>query len=215
MLFRIDHEHFLTHMIDHFPREVLISLQYAIISAGIRNQMRVANCVKINELYPSTEAVIAYSQYLDKAILKKMYVEELEDSKSVLYNAFVNPVMLHHDVVILCKQSENVYIDILCEYIEETFGLQTINLNDLFIKGRVGPFSINRKEIKNKLVDFRRNYGKDMIREMEATEGGRSLLLSKMSKKDKIRKLKDIGIDVRPSDYDSLDALLEEAWVND
>ena len=144
-----------------------------------------------------------------------MYYEELSELNYIIYRAFVNTVMIHHDILILCRENENEYIDVLVEYIHGTFGLECINLNDLFIKGRVGPYSLDRTLIHNKTVDMRYQYGNDMMRELESTEGGREKLLSSMTKKQKIERLESLGIIVNKSDHDELDNLLREEWVID
>lgn len=213
MLFRIDYERFLTHMIDHFPREILLSVQYAIISAGIRNMGRSPNCTKINELYPSTDITVSAVEYRDRDVLKKMYYDELEELNNTIYRAFVMNVLRHVDIIIVCRESENVYIDILCEYIKERYKLETINLNELFINGRVGSIFLDRKAIRNKSVDVRRECAERMNRELESTEGGRAKLLTLMTRKDKLKKLKELSI--IPHDDSDLDQLLTSEWVEE
>lgn len=202
-------------MIDHFPKDVILSFDYLIISAGVRNGRRLFNCVKLNELYPSSDIVISYSNYQDKEMLRKSYYDELKTTHSTIYLAFANPILMHHDILIICRENENIYIEILLDYIKELLGIECINLNDLFSKGNVGPLNLDWDSIKNKVVDMRRTYGSEMIKNMESTENGRLLLLEKMDLKAKIKKLKDIGIEVKKQDYDSIDQILREAWVED
>lgn len=216
MLFRVDFEHFLTHMIDHFPREVLCNMHYPIVSAGVRCGGRASNVAKVNELYPSAELTISYSENKNKDVLRRAYKDELKDCLHTLYVTFAEPIMTHHhNMCITCMRQENDFVDILAEFIEEQFGIHCIDLNELFTKGHVDQFFLDTKEINNKLVSIRREFGKKMMKEMELTEGGRANLLKSMSKKEKIAKLRDIGIKVNKSDEDNLDNILQEAWVND
>ena len=84
MIFRIDIQHFLSHMIDYFTREELIHFQYAIISAKIPNQGRCSNVVKVNNLYPDVDTITAYADYKDRDIAEKMYFEMLKNDESAI-----------------------------------------------------------------------------------------------------------------------------------
>ena len=223
MIYRIDIQHFLTHAIDHFSRDYLVHFQYAIISAAIKNGNRATNVVKINELYPTPEIVIAYNEYKDKKILEKMYTELLVPPKNakngdywaanIIYKTFINPLMKHFDIVILCDETENDYIDILSKVLKKNFKIDVIDLNKLFKDGHVGPIYIDRDEIWDVSVDIRRQAGKEMIESLSSTHDGKLKLISMWSKKEKISKLKDLGISINKNDMKDLDKLLIEEWV--
>lgn len=226
MIYRIDFQHFLTHAIDHFTRDELTHFQYAIISAKIKNGGRVSNMAKISELYPDSETVINYSEFKDKNILENMFMDMLHPSKKdsgdkyewrsgIFYRTFINPLKYHHDIVIICDEIENDYIDVLCKCLKKYYAIEVINLNELFSKGKVGPIYIDRDEIHNKAVDIARTASKEMIKSMSTTRDGRLKLISRMSKKDKIEKLKELGIKVTSVDKNNLDELLIDGWVND
>lgn len=221
MIYRIDIQHFLTHAIDHFTSDDLIHFQYAIISAKINNGRSVANTVKMNELYPSPDIIMEYEEYKDKEILEKMYFDMLdngdiskEDSANLFYNVFVNTLLNHYDVMILCDECENDYIDCLVKYLNKKFSIEVIDLNQLFIKGRVNEIYIDREKIWDKAVDIRRLAGKQMMKSLSQTRDGRLKLLEKMSTKDKIEKCKEIGIEVSKKDKKELDAILIDEWVD-
>lgn len=225
MIYRIDLQHFLTHAIDHFSSDYLTHFQYAIISAAIRNGNRVSNVVKINELYPTTEIISAYAEYKDKSIMEKMYTELLVPPKNAkngdywaantIYKTFINPLMKHFDIVILCDEKENDYIDVLCKILKKYFSIDVIDLNELFREGKVGPIYIDRNKIWDKAVDIRRQAGKEMISALESTKDGRLKLINMWNKKEKIHKLKSLGITVTESDMNNLDQLLIDEWVNE
>lgn len=232
MIFRIDIQHFLSHMIDYFTREELIHFQYAIISSAIPNQGKCENVVKLNNLYPDIDTITAYADYKDEKIAKKMYIEMLETNEDeyqykrnrgdktswadyVLYKAIVNPLANHYDVILLCDQSENIWIDTLSEYLKDKFSIEVIDLNELFINGEIGPISIDRKKILNSAVDVRRSAAKRAKEGLESSREGRLKLLNMMSKKEKISKLKDLGIVISESDMKNLNALLIDSWVDE
>lgn len=223
MVYRIDIQHFLTHAIDHFTLRELIHFQYVIISARVKNGRRAANVVKKNDLYPDPEIVEAYASYKDKDILEKMYMDMLCPKKSdtgndpyanSVYATFVNPLIKHFDLVILCDESENPYIDIFCKYLKKSFEIEVIDLNELFTKGRVGKIYIDREAIWDKAVDVRRSSVKETIRSLESTRDGKLKLLGMMTKKSKIKKLKELGINVSDSDKKDLDKILIDEWVD-
>lgn len=221
MVYRIDIQHFLTHMIDHFSSDDLVRFQYKIISAKIVNEGLCGNVQKINELYPTSNIVSAYAEYEDTKILEKMFMSILEPDNSKegdyiankVYRTIIDPLLNHQDIVLLCDKSENAYLDVLCEFLTKKFAIEVIDLNKLFTDGIVDPIYIDRKEINNKAVDIRRKAVNDMYRSLESTKDGREKLLSKMRTKDKKRKLKELGITVTSNDTD-LDKLLIDAWVN-
>lgn len=223
MVYRIDIQHFLTHAIDHFTRDELAHFQYAIISAKLKNGSRAPNVAKIVELYPSPEVVIAHAEYKDKKILEKMQMEELNSQidtetgndpiSNRMYETFVNPLLKHHDIVIICDQLENDYIDVICKYLKKNFEIEVIDLNELFTKGRIGSIYIDRDEIWDKAVDVRRSANKMKYKFLESSHDGKLKLLGIMTKKQKIAKLEELGINVTDADKKNLDKLLIDEWV--
>ena len=228
MIYRIDIQHFISHAIDHFTAEELAHFQYAIVSAVIKNNSRVSNVVRINDLYPLAEIVMAYSECNDKSIMEKMYMDYLcpnnsndniMDKKSMdylFYKTFVNPLILHTDIMIVCDMKENDYIDVICKVLQKQYLIDVIDLNKLFTEGRVGSIYIDRDAIWDKAVDIRIEAGKDQLRALESTSDGRLMILQRMmKKKDKIKKIKELGINVTENKEEDLDKILMDAWVND
>lgn len=223
MIYRIDRQKFLLYAIDYFTRKELTNMNYAIISAAIRSGGCDTHVSKINELYPTPEIIMAWDEYKDKSILEKMYLDLLDPPKdsgeypptNTIYSTFINPLLNHYDVTIVCDESENVFIDILVKYLKDKFGIDVINLNELFTKGHVGKIYIDRKKIWNKAVDIRREAGREQVRALETTSEGRSKLMGMMTKKMKIKKLKELGVEVTDADMGRLDELLICEWVND
>jgi len=227
MIYRIDLQHFLGHAIDYFTPDELTHFQYAIISAAVISNSKVLNVVKIPELYPVPEIVISYQEHKDKSIMRKMYKDFLlpeadndmgltkKHMANMFYNTFINTLLNHADVMIVCDKEENDYIDVICEILKDHFDIEVIDLNELFTKGRVGPIYIDRDDIWDKAVDIRRAAGDDMRRALESSAEGRMKLLGMMKKKDKIKKLEEIGITVTSTTNEDLNALLKSAWVDD
>jgi hypothetical protein len=220
MIYRCDLQHFLVHAIDYFTLPELSSIQYAIISSKISSGGRSGNVAKINALYPAVESIIAYDDYKDKKIFEQMYIsmldgkDEPEESNpfaNTIYRVFINPLLEHYDVMIICDAIENVYIDVLCKYLKEKFEIEVIDLNELFTKGCIESIYINRDEIRDKAVDIRRAAIKEQIRNMSSTRDGKEQLISKMSKKEKIKQLKKYGVKLGSNDKD-LDQILLEEW---
>lgn len=220
MIYRCDLQHFLVHAIDYFSLPELSSIQYAIISSKISSGGRSRNVVKDNVLYPDVDSIIAYDDYKDKKIFEQMYVsmldgkDKLEESNPFtnnIYKVFINPLLEHYDVMIICDEAENMYIDVLCKYLKDKFEIEVIDLNELFTKGRIGAIYIDRDEIRDKAVDIRRAALKEQIKNMSSTRDGKEQLISKMSKKEKIKQLKKYGVKLGPNDKD-IDQILLEEW---
>lgn len=217
-------------MIDYFTLEDLYHFQYAIVSAAIPNQGMLtasdgSNCVvaKISNLYPNSEIITAYAEHHDKKILEKMYIDQLDTSKTgndwvgrIILKGFVDPLLNHFDVLIVCKEEENDYIDILCKFLRKKFGIDVIDLNILFKEGHVGPIYIDRKEIRDNIVDIRREAVKLERESMESTRDGRlKLIMNVMRKKDKIKKLNELGIRTKDESEEQLNRMLIDAWVDE
>jgi hypothetical protein len=73
-------------------------------------------------------------------------------------------------------------------------------------------FIIDKKLVRNNSVELKRKVVRERIKSAEKTEAGRAKLLSLMSKDDKIKKLKELGIQV-DKDKDDLTELLRLEWV--
>jgi hypothetical protein len=215
-------------MIDYFTREELIHFQYAIISAKIPNQGRCDNVVKVNSLYPDFDSLSTYDEYKDEKIAEKLYFEMLQNEDGgrkdyketpwadyTIYKTFINPLNKHFDIIILCDKMENIWVDFLCKYMKKKFAIEVIDLNKLFSEGKIGPIYIDRKEIWNKSVDVKKSAIEKTKEGLEQTRGGRIKLIGMMSKKEKISKLKEIGIKVTSIDDNNLDALLIDSWADE
>ena len=223
MIYRIDSKHFLSHAIDHLSLQDLTTMQYCIISAKVANQGKCRNVVKMNDLYPTPEAVITYCETHDKKLLKKMYIDQMfpkhkkgepETSTftSLIYQTFVNPLLQRFNVMIICDELENAYIDCLCDYLKDEYSIEVIDLNTLFTKGRIGSIYIDRDEIRDKAVDIRRAALRDEVRALSSTKDGKASLISKMSKKKKLKELERFGVTLDERDMKDIDSILLEEW---
>lgn len=224
MIYRIDIQHFLGEMIDHFSYDDLMGMQYCIISAVIPNGGKMTNVVRMNDLYPPQPAIIAYAETGDKRLLKEMYIDELTKKPegretnpflSMIYQCFINPLLQHVNVLMICDELENPYLDCISEYLEKEFSLEVIDLNKLFTEGSVGPIYIDRKKIRHKAVDIRRGAVRDQVKAMSSTIDGKTMLISKMSKKKKLKELERYGIKLDPNDTGDIDRILLEEWCEE
>lgn len=222
MLYRIDFQHFMTHMIDYFTQDELLHCQYLILSAIVTNQKRIDNVSKIGILWPDNDSIVRYEETKNYDIFKKEYFDTL-DSKitnetdvnwagSSIYQTIIKLILDHEDVIIVCDRYENFIIDAFCEYLKKKWHAEAIDLNELFSKGKVGPIFIDRVKIRNSAVDIRRAATRDMIKSLEASSDGRIIRLRNMTRKEKKEKLRELGIKFYPGD--NLDALLMDEWVN-
>ena len=221
MIYRINLQNFLYKAIDYFTANNIKQCNYAIISAKIANGSKSTNCVKVSLLYPLPELVIAYNDFNDYEAFEKAYFDQLnskdnEDDRrsysNCIYLTFVNPLLHHQDVVIVCDKEEDVYIDALCSYLKKKFEIEVIDLNELFTKGRIGEIYIDLDVIHDKAVDIRRDAVTVEWHQLETTENGRQKLLNMMTDKEKISKLKDLGIKINKRDHSDIDKILMDAW---
>lgn len=222
MLYRIDFQHFLSDAIDYFTTDELLHFKYLLISGTVANLSKQMNVTKGNRLYPTTDIIELYESTKNKKVMEEMYNDLLaiKDKRDewigeVIYISLVNPVLHHQDIVIVCDKEENDYIDVLCKHLKKVYALDCIDLNKLFTDGKVGPLFIDRNKIHDKAVDIRRAAAIKEAESIAATKDGRMSLLEKMNTKEKILKLKELGIKIKGSDKRRLNELLIDAWVND
>lgn len=222
MLYSIDFQHFMTHAIDYFTVDEILGFNYMIISAKVKNGNRLKTVVKPSSIYPTPDMVTAYADYKDPEILNKMYEEYFTPGPNdnnwqdnVIYCHFIQPLLSKQSILMISDQIEYDYLKSISWYLKNKFLIETIDLNELFSKGKIGPISIDMKEIYNKAVDVRRTAERIMQKEKSSTSDGRAFLLSKMTKKEKIKKLKSLGISVNDENNEELTTLLVDAWVND
>lgn len=224
MLYRIDYDRFLLHMIDHFTREEILHMSFLVISGSVMNSGHADNVTKCLDLFPSADVIEATHGIEDMDIIRKAYLSELnptepitKSSMAALYYKYIlNPIELHHDVCIICAKTENKYIDVLCEFLKDEFDLEAINLNTLFTKGRVGPLYIDLDRIHDNCVDYRRKSVKALRDSMNTTREGRTKLVYKiMNKKAKIKLLDSYGITPTSTKTKDLNEMLQEVYIDE
>jgi hypothetical protein len=217
-------------MIDYFTIEEFNHFQFIIISAKIIHPGKIQNAAKINSLYPEPDIVINYQEYGDKEKMFKelmaYYKPDAEDLQRMkqgnsywlgneIYRAIVNPLLMHNDLVIICDRTENDYIECLCKFLKKEYKIDCIDLNELFITGHVGPYYIDRDEIRNKAVDLRRAAAKDEADAINSTRNGRISTIRNMTKKEKIKMLKHFGVSIRADELKDINQILLETWCDE
>lgn len=218
MLFRINKKNYLLHMIDYFPAEELLDMQYIIVTSEIQNSGTMANVTKLSVLGPSTDAMVEYIDRKDISVLRKMYFEELKETEDTIYLHILSPILKsHHDIILMygiSSEEQEIFVDLLVEYINKEFNLECINLDELFTKGETDIFYIDRDEILNSknMKSLENLLKKQATMSREKTSDGKMELLNKMTRGEKLKKLKSLGISVGKND--KLDDLLIDSWVN-
>ena len=216
ILFRINQKNYLLHMIDYFTADELSNMHYLIISAGVKNRGLLENVAKNNYLYPTSETVADYVSYGDMDLLRKTYGGELKESENSLYGTIIEPILkYHHNIVLVCTESEDPYIDVLVEYLDKEFAMKTVDLNELFVVGETSILYLDRKLIHDNVVEITRSVAREQYRSMASSDDGRLNLIEMMSKSEKIKKLKELGVRVGNMGNKELTVLLTETWVGE
>lgn len=215
MLFRINYENFLVHMVDYFSAEELTSLNYLLVSAGIGAQGRCANVAKdAGGLYPNSDDISEYLDTENIEIFRKKYYGFLKkNAKPSAYANIIQPILKHrHNIVLMCRKDEDFYMDILIEFLSKEFNLQSINLNELFEKGETDIYYLDKTAVHNRSVEVAREIVEESKQAYMSTDDGREKLVRHiMSDKQKRHELKKMGIDFGKKD--NLDELLLAAWA--
>lgn len=216
MLYRIDYEHFLTHMIDYFTRAELLSLHYVIISNNILNTNKYPYVVKESALYPDRDTVMDYHNFKNYEKFKIKYFDELKVYHGLIYNSLFLPLFKHKSVVIICRKIENFIIDALCEYILEKFKVGSIDLNKLFSEGFIDNIIYpsdrdSMREVKHEMV---KQMSKEMYEENLRTNSGRLKILNHMKLKHKLKFLKKLGYNPDKIKESEIDQIIIDDWVN-
>ena len=230
MLYRIDYDHFLLHMIDHFTYDELMHMYYVIISSKIMNGNRSDHVTKCGQVYPPYGLLNdwytnqnlesfqrGYRQFLDDFTLSPIdrYVdtgEDLSEMDTFLWRYFIAPLKAHQDIMFVCDKDENMILDILFEYVHDKTEIEVIDLNKLFTDGQIGPLYLDWDEIHDKGVRIGRAAVREGLESQKRTKDGRDHLLKVLSDEEKKRELKLLGYTVKKSDRKDLTKLLGDAW---
>lgn len=217
-------------MIDHFTVDELTHMNFLIVSSKLNNVGRATNVVKTAFIYPDyalqedwhlnhNEETFrrGYRKYLDTYQDNPIdkFIDNGEETTVMdvfLSKYFIHPMKHHHDIVVICDESENLIVDVLCEFIKDRTAIEVIDLNELFTKGEIGPMYIDRDEIHDRCVKIARRAARDKYHSYKSTVDGRLRLLKEMKKTEKLAELRRLGYDASKSDKDKLDEMLMEAW---
>lgn len=227
MIYRINLKNYLVHMIDYFPLKELTNFQYVILSSKIQNNGSLGNVATIAGLYPPLEMVVSYYEHKDLKLFEKEYLNFLspdEEEKERLYEGrsysvqnsicktFLIPLQNHFDILILYDKSENFILDVLCKFLKKNFKVEVANLNELFEKGEMGKIYLDRDEIKKCNNDIIKRCGKEMYYDRAQTHDGRKQIIETLSTKEKLKKLKHLGVRINESDKKNINNILLEVW---
>ena len=212
MLYNITWENYLLHLIDHCSKEELLSFKYVIVSGYVFNGNRMENVTKSMPLYPLPELLSEFKS-LPRASFEAHYHEMLREQFHDIHLIIMDPITSHHNVLIVWSKKEEEYLYPLLTFLKNEFNLPSINLNQLFERGYIDPIEFDLEKISEAYKPRMRKLIQEQNDIISKTSEGRRNLLSKMSNKEKKRKLKSLGI--KFNDNDNLDNLLIEGWVND
>lgn len=220
MLYRINHKNFLLHAIDWLPLEQLYQFQYAVISVRLPNGGRAPNVGRLPFLWPISDATVAWETTQDREAMREIFLAHLRtddpelhrDIENQVYQALLNPIDRHVDVLLYCHEDEDPIMDVICEFLEKDYHLKAIDLNQLFTTGHAGPYKIDLNKIHDKAVDVRRWASEDMKRAMASTYDGKMQVIAKMTKKEKRKKFDELAIDPKFIPKHLWDKVLLEEW---
>ena len=223
MLYCIDYEHFMVDMIDFFTREEILSFIY--IDISVRTPHDQSNySAKVMAFVPSSESEFYMAEHSDEKVADDMYYEQLsfglntpdrdQNTRHIWYKFILGPLRDHANVMLMCLRPEMHYMKTLCKFIKNEFGIDTINLNKLFTDGHVGNLVIDFKELKDRTRDIKTSWKEHNILQRSMDVNGRRELMKDMTKKEKIKQLKAVGVSYIPKSEEEIDALLTESWVN-
>lgn len=234
MLFRIDYDHFLLHMIDHFTYDELVNMYYVMITSKLNNVGREPGRVtKCSAVYPPYGILNEWLETNNDEVFKRGYLkylnsfdsnpidhyidtgEETSDMDTFLMKYIIAPFKAHQNVVFICAKEENLILDILFEFVKEHTSVEVIDLNKLFTDGEIGPIYIDRKLVHDKGVEIGKGAKRDGIKSLMRSKGGRDKLANELPDDRKIEELKKLGYTLTKydiTDSDSLSAMLMEAW---
>ena len=215
MLFRIDYEHFLTHFIDYFTRNEILSFKYLIISAAIINTNKMENVSKCAWLYPSSEVIENYTFYKDDEIFKKEFYDELKSTSHMVNQYIVEPLVEKYNLILICRKQENTIIDTLVHYLKEEYCIDCIDLNKLFSTGSIGEISYDFDKIKEAFNKSHDENMKEHDKELAKSEAGRASLLMRMPLKERVKKLKELGYNPDKIPKEEIEQILINDWVKD
>lgn len=211
-------------MIDWFDYPIMTSIYWVVLSYEIgwtgRNNKVWKPSSDNGGIFPPGSIIDYYDETRDYATSKKMYWDYLMKRENELdipcavadiYKHVIAPTKHHCNVCIVYTEPETWVCDALGEFIKDKFAVEMVDLDHLFKHGWVKGFYLDLELIREKSSEIELTSKLLDIHDKIQTSSGRAELMSKMSKKEKIKLLKDLGI--KASKSDDVDRMLTEAWV--
>lgn len=221
MIYHIDIQRFLLYAIDYFSFIDLNYIDYVVISSTVMCGSADLKCHKASDLYPMPAMVVRYAESKDASQLEyemfQMYDEMLKGNlPRVFYDTFIYPMRNHFNVFLICDEGENIYLEILSKYVKKKFGIEVINLNKLFTKGKLDPVHYDLDTVKRRSKEVKKASERVVNESMASTREGREKLLKQWNKKQKLEACKRLGIRVRKNlREEDITTILMDVWVGD
>lgn len=226
MILRINWEHYLSHAIDYFTKDELLSFRYIIISAMISHNNLSDDVKKLSQLYPRDDVILVHDNEGDLIQAEKLYIDWLmaKDTPGRNFNGYewathpigmhiLKPLTMHQHVMILCTKDEDWIIDSFCKYLKLRYELDVFDLNQFFATGQATQISINPDAAEKAYVKSVKQANDEGNEALESTAEGRYRRLLEMSKKQLLRKAEEVGIDTKGMSIEDVVKDLVDAWV--
>lgn len=189
--------------------EIVLEAQYCIVSSRIRKTENMDNIAIVTSLlYPSKYDII-YLESDDEVVAK--YYSQLQSMRPMLFfsNIVKASIKQGYDIVFLCTPNEYKlgYMSIMADHISREFSIPVIDYKYNKIYDEV----LNEE----KTLRICKEVKKNRERQMMLTEEGRKTLVKNMSKKDKIKMLKQRNLYYKGMDKDEINETIELYFIKE
>ena len=206
---------FLEHFVPKNKSKIVLGTQYVIISRRIKSMKNRKSVVTANFLYPNNSILSEYTVDSDSDAFFDAYIDQLSDNIPFLATLIKGVIKDKYNIVFMCTKAEEKlgYFDALRYFIESTFKFPIYTYKkDKIEKSKYDKY--DKKKILKKCNKILKNAQKSQLDRMESCIEGRRKLASKMSKKEMIKKLKEIGVvGIGSMSKEEMKEYLEEFYV--
>lgn len=194
--------------------------QFLVVSRRITKTEEIDEVVFARKLYPPN-MLLADFMSNDPDYFKKEYIDYLDKECKMYLAVLVKGVIEYkYPIMMICTRKEWKvgYMQILMEYIKDTFGYPVVDYKEYKTKKKLPSIFVSGDEdvftrISVKCSNIITSEERRRLAEMEKTRSGREMIVENMSTIEMIKKLKKMGLYAQSLDTKTMKSLLRDFYV--
>lgn len=217
MLYKMNTKTFMK-IFAHEDPKLIEKTQFLTVSKRIRKTSEEPNVIFLPKLFPSDMLLADHRCTFNEGYFEEMYKKELKKNKLFLAIIIKGIIEEKYTTVLLCtyKEWQIGYMQVLADYIMETFGYPVIDYKK-FKKHKKVPKELrdlDERAIIDRCNEIIEHEERKRKKELMKTPKGRLKILESMNKEDMIHQLKKMNLYTKGMDKATMKEFLMDFFVN-